>query len=83
MGHHLVAPAATGVGAEAGLQARFEVAERDPLAQIDPTGVARRAHGGDAPGHARQHRHQHDTAGGATAVRSTTSATTSWPGVNG
>ena len=35
VGDHLVAPAAAGVGAEAALQAGFEVAERDSFAQVD------------------------------------------------
>ncbi len=69
VGDHLGAPAPAGVGAEPGLQSGFEVAERHPLTEVDPPGVARRTHGGDAPYRAGQDWHQHDTAGGATTVR--------------
>jgi hypothetical protein len=79
VGHHLVGPAAAGVGAEAALQAGGEVAVGDALAQVDVPAAHERAHRRDAARDAGEHRDQHDAA----IVGETTSATTSWPGVNG
>ena len=61
MGDHAVAPAATGVGAEAGLQAGLDVTEGDTLAEVVRPDRAHVAHRLDAADRAVQHR-DHDDA---------------------
>ena len=60
VGDHERAPAAAGVGAEAGLQPGLEVAEGDALAVLMSPGRAA-GHGGSMPrAHAAEHRLEHD-----------------------
>src|SRR5690606_21496179 len=59
---HLLGPAAAGGLAVAALQPGLEIAEGDPLAQVDATGPAHGARRADAPGGAVQHGDDDDPA---------------------
>src|SRR4051794_36060759 len=63
----LLAPPSTGVGAETGLETRFDVADGDPVAAVGETGPARVAQV-DSPGGTLQDRVDDDPGAGGEVV---------------